>query len=205
MSAQHTTGGEAAAAGPGLDTGRLSTGLNHEAHAIVYDQYLPTDQAPDGLGEELRLISEVDRAHLVMLAERGIVGSAHAAALLRAIDDLRRTDFAPVRARPMPRGVYLAYEGTLTERLGEEIGGVMHTGRSRNDLNATTARLRGRQHFLRLVEATEALATTLLDKAEEHRAVVAYPGASDGESRRVHSCRLLDGHGRVHQRHRRGH
>ncbi|MGX9890863.1 argininosuccinate lyase [Streptomyces sp. NPDC002276] len=172
MNTRHTTGTAAAAADPGVNTGRLSTGLNDEAHAIVYDQYLPADRTADGLGEELRLISEVDRAHLVMLAERGIVNPAHAAALLRAIDDLRRSDFAPVRARPMPRGVYLAYEGTLTERLGEEIGGVMHTGRSRNDLNATTARLRGRRHFMRLVEATAALATALLDQAEEHRSVV---------------------------------
>ncbi|MFF9981852.1 argininosuccinate lyase [Streptomyces erythrochromogenes] len=172
MSSERTTDAAAATARPGVDTGRLSTGLNDEAHAIVYDQYLSPDDVADGLGEELRLISEVDRAHLVMLTERGIVEPAHASALLQAIDDLRRSDFAAVRARPMPRGVYLAYEGLLTERLGEGIGGVMHTGRSRNDLNATTARLRGRRHFLRLVDATEAFAETLLDKAEEHGAVV---------------------------------
>ncbi|WP_053691597.1 argininosuccinate lyase [Streptomyces sp. WM6372] len=172
MSSERTTDAAAAAARPGVDTGRLSTGLNDEAHAIVYDQYLSPHDADDGLGEELRLISEVDRAHLVMLSERGIVEPAHASALLRAIDDLRGSDFAAVRARPMPRGVYLAYESLLTERLGEGIGGVMHTGRSRNDLNATTARLRARRHFLRLVEATEAFARTLLDKAEEYGAVV---------------------------------
>ncbi|MFD9574664.1 hypothetical protein ACFWBI_33190 [Streptomyces sp. NPDC059982] len=57
----------------GVDTGRLGTGLDSEAHAIVYDQYLPDNATTDGLGEELRLITEVDRAHLVMLVERGIV------------------------------------------------------------------------------------------------------------------------------------
>ncbi|MEV6583967.1 argininosuccinate lyase [Streptomyces sp. NPDC051582] len=172
MSSESTTDAAAAQARTGVDTGRLSTGLNDEAHAIVYDQYLDRDDAADGLGEELRLISEVDRAHLVMLTERGIVEPARAAALLQAIAELRRCDFAAVRARPMPRGVYLAYEGLLTERLGEGVGGVMHTGRSRNDLNATTARLRGRGHFLRLVDATETFAETLLNKAEEHSGVV---------------------------------
>ncbi|MDG4863471.1 lyase family protein [Streptomyces sp. T-3] len=157
----------------GLDTGRLRTGLAPEAHAIVYDQYLPADQGPghDGLGEELRLISEVDRAHLVMLGERGIVPAPRAAALLTAIDELRRTDFVPVRGRPMPRGVYLAYESCLVEQLGEETGGILHTGRSRNDLNATTARLRGRGHYRALLETVEELAEVLLDRAEEYRAV----------------------------------
>ncbi|MFH9734341.1 lyase family protein [Streptomyces sp. NPDC017260] len=158
---------------PGLDTGRLRTGLAAEAHRIVYDQYLPEEPGPgrDGLGEELRLISEVDRAHLVMLSERDIVAAPRAAALLTAIDGLRRADFAPVRDRLMPRGVYLAYESWLVEQLGEETGGVLHTGRSRNDLNATTARLRGRGHYAPLLEAVEGLAEVLLDRAREYRAV----------------------------------
>jgi argininosuccinate lyase len=174
MSTHGSTRTEAPSApetGTGVDTGRLRTALNPEAHAIVYDQYLPAADASDGLGEELQLISEVDCAHLVMLAERGIVAPQHAGSLLRAIDELRRSDFATVRPRPMPRGVYLAYEATLTEQLGEEVGGVLHTGRSRNDLNATTARLRGRRHYLRLVEATEGLAAALLEKAEDYQAV----------------------------------
>ncbi|EHR51359.1 argininosuccinate lyase [Saccharomonospora marina XMU15] len=157
----------------GLDTGRLHTALAPEAHRIVYDQYLPEAPGPgrDGLDEELRLISEVDRAHLVMLSERGIVSAPRAAALLTAIDGLRRADFAPIRDRPMPRGVYLAYESWLVAQLGEETGGVLHTGRSRNDLNATTARLRCRGYYAPLLEAVEELAEVLLDRAQEYRAV----------------------------------
>ncbi|MFF2958956.1 argininosuccinate lyase [Streptomyces sp. NPDC057963] len=155
----------------GVDTGRLRTGLHDEAHAIVYDQYL-SGPVTDGLVSELRLISEVDRAHLVMLAERGIVPAGTAAALLKTIADLRAQDFDAVRERPMPRGVYLAYEGWLTERLGEETGGVLHTGRSRNDLNATTVRLRARAPYRRLLVETAGLARALLDRAEAHQDVV---------------------------------
>jgi len=155
----------------GVDTGRLKVGLNAEAHRIVYDQYMP-DTGTDGLGQELRHISEVDRAHLVMLTERGIVPADRAAALLRAIAELRGQDFAPLRGRPMPRGVYLAYEGWLTEQLGEETGGVLHTGRSRNDLNATTVRLKVRAPYLALLDAVDALAGVLLARAEEYRDVV---------------------------------
>lgn len=154
----------------GVNTGRLRTALADEAHRIVYDQYLP-GPAADGLGQELWNTSEVDRAHLVMLTERGIVAADRAAALLRTIEALRARDFAEVRGLPMPRGVYLAYEGWLVGELGEEIGGVLHTGRSRNDLNATTARLKTRGPYLELLEGVAELAETLLTKAEEYRDV----------------------------------
>ncbi|MFD3998893.1 argininosuccinate lyase [Streptomyces sp. NPDC058583] len=153
----------------GVHTGRLRTGLDPRAHRIVYDQYRTDDGDP--VGDELRLISEVDRAHLVMLAERGIVDASRAAALLDTVDALRAEDFAPVRARPMPRGLYLAYEGWLVDRLGQETGGVLHTGRSRNDLNATTVRLKVRGPYGQLLDEVAELARVLLDKGEEYRDV----------------------------------
>ncbi|MDQ1676714.1 MAG: argininosuccinate lyase [Actinomycetota bacterium] len=154
---------------PGVDTGRISTALDPEAHRIVYDQYLPVDA--DGLGAELELISEVDRAHLVMLAEQGIADTARVRLLLREITALRQSGFEPVRRRAMPRGVYLAYEGHLVEVLGEEVGGVLHTGRSRNDLNATTIRLRTRAPYRAYLTETEQLGRVLLSKAAEYRDV----------------------------------
>jgi argininosuccinate lyase len=151
----------------GADTGRLSTELNPEAHRIVYGQHLGDEAI-----EELRFISEVDRAHLVMLAECGIVDASRAARLLHEIERLRGAGFAELRDRPMPRGIYLAYEGLLTQLLGDEVGGVLHTGRSRNDLNATTARLRTREAYLPLLHALDNLVGTLLDRAMEYRGVV---------------------------------
>lgn len=153
---------------PAARSGSLRDRLKDRDALHVVRQYLPGDDSVDALGEELRLISEVDRAHLVMLVECGIVDVARAAALLDAVEGLRRDHFAPVRSRPMPRGVYLAYESWLAERLGDDVGGVLHTGRSRNDLNATTARLRGRDVYRRLLESVEDLAAVLLAKAEEH-------------------------------------
>jgi argininosuccinate lyase len=153
--------------GAGVDTGRLSTALNAEAHRVVYGQDPSADAAV-----ELRLISEVDRAHLVMLTERGIIDAARVARLLAEIERLRGEDFAGLRGRPMPRGVYLAYEGFLADRLGEQTAGVLHTGRSRNDLNATTARLRAREAYLPLLDETWALADTLLERALAYRSVV---------------------------------
>jgi argininosuccinate lyase len=147
----------------GVDTGRLGTALNPGAHRIVYGE-----NPGAGAAAELRLISEVDRAHLVMLTERGIVDAARAAALLAEIERLRGDDFAELRDRPMPRGLYLAYERLL----GGQTAGVLHTGRSRNDLNATTTRLRTRGAYVPLLEAIAALARTLLDRSAEHQRIV---------------------------------
>lgn len=151
----------------GVDTGRLSTALHPTAHRIVYGA-----DPGAGAAAELRLISEVDRAHLVMLAERGIVEAARAAALLAQIERLRGDHFAQLRDRPMPRGLYLAYERLLADLLGDQTAGVLHTGRSRNDLNATTTRLRTRGACVPLLEAVAALARTLLDRSAEHQRTV---------------------------------
>lgn len=147
-----------------VDTGRLTTAFNPQAHRIVYHQY---DAAE--IVAELRMIGEVDRAHLVMLAERGIAATEHVAVLLGEIGRLRDTDFAAVRERPIPRGVYLAYEGLLADALGQRAAGVLHTGRSRNDLNATTVRLRARASYEPLLSAVDALADTLLNQAAVYR------------------------------------
>lgn len=152
---------------PGLDTGRLNTPLHPQAHGIVYGSH-----PGDGIASELDLISHVDRAHLVMLAEREIVDIVRAGKLLAEIETLRAGKFTALTDRPIPRGIYLAYEGLLAERLGEQVAGVLHTGRSRNDLNATTVRLRARDACLGLLAEVDGLAETLLDLAWQHRNVV---------------------------------
>ncbi|MFJ2444348.1 lyase family protein [Streptomyces sp. NPDC087658] len=162
-----------------VDTGRLRTGLNPEAHAIVYGQYLNPASTADALLEELRLISTVDRAHLVMLADRSIVDQDTVRALLTEIDALRASNFATLQSRPLPRGVYLAYEHYLSETLGEKAG-VLHTGRSRNDLNATTVRLRARAPYTRLLTAVDMLADSPLARAEQY-ADVTIPSYTHGQ------------------------
>ena len=75
----------------GVDTGRLNAALNPQAHRIVYGSNPGADAV-----RELRTISEVDRADLVMLAERGIIDAAVAARLPREIQRLRGEEYAPL-------------------------------------------------------------------------------------------------------------
>jgi argininosuccinate lyase len=147
------------------DTGRIRRPLSPTARRIVFG-------APDPGPSELALVSQVDRAHLVMLAERGLVDPAAAAAVLVEIELLRATGFAPLEGAEARRGRYLLYEDWLAGRLGERTAGILRTGRSRNDLNATVLLLRLRPTVERLLVEALRLQAVLLGRARRYADVV---------------------------------
>ncbi|MEO3876742.1 argininosuccinate lyase [Nonomuraea sp. B12E4] len=149
----------------GSDTGRLTTALDPTLQRMLLE---PRWERAAPWRAELDRITRVDLAHVVMLAERGIVRREAAAALLAAVTDLRRRNFGPIEGRPAPRGLYLAYEGYLIETLGEEVGGLLHTGRSRNDLNATCLRIGLREPLAELVLRLIRLELVLLNRGRRY-------------------------------------
>ncbi|WP_051415692.1 argininosuccinate lyase [Nocardiopsis sp. CNT312] len=148
------------------DTGRLTTGLRPGTRRMLFESGTADTAA------ELSLISEVDLAHLVMLVRRGLLERERAAALVGHITRLRADGFSELRALPRPRGLYLAYEEYLARTLGAETGGALHTGRSRNDLNATTTAMRLRTWWLGFLEEALRLNAVLLSRARAHRHTV---------------------------------
>lgn len=142
------------------DTGRIREPLARKAQRLYYG---PPQDVEDR--ETLRLIGRVDRAHLVMLSERKIIPRGKAARLLEAVSEAAADGFAMVLSRPRPRGLYLAYEQALSEVCGPDVGGLLHTGRSRNDLNATTTLLSLRGLGLNVVAEGCRLLTALLCSA----------------------------------------
>jgi argininosuccinate lyase len=62
----------------------------------------------------------------------------------------------------------MLYERHAIDRLGPEAGGAAHVARSRNDLNATVARMRLRDQLLALLRAGGELAGTALGLVREH-------------------------------------
>jgi argininosuccinate lyase len=147
------------------DTGRIRRPLTPTARRIVFGEPFTGDP-------ELRLVTQVDRAHLVMLAERSLVDPAAAATVLVEIEGLRRSGFAALHGLEARRGRYLLYEDWLAARLGERRAGVLRTGRSRNDLNATVLRLRLRPPVERLLTEVVRLQAVLLNGARRHAATV---------------------------------
>lgn len=149
------------------NTGRIRKSLAPAAQRILFSR--PCDR---DIEDELWHISHVDQAHVLMLSECGIVARSRAVRLLAAIDRLREQNFAPLLDRPMPRGLFLAYEDYLIETEGFETGGILQTARSRNDLNATVLKLRIRRPWLRVLEEGLRLHAILLRRARRHSTTV---------------------------------
>jgi argininosuccinate lyase len=149
------------------DTGRIRGVLGPRTRHVIYGDLSPAD-----LRAEVPLMITVDRAHLVMLAEQHLITPTTAAELLRCLDKLAAADYAPLHSRPAPRGLYLMYEGYLISQLGPDIGGVLQSGRSRNDLKATLTLLRLRDWLLDFATQAIRLEAVLLSAARRHRDVI---------------------------------
>lgn len=149
------------------NTGRILHGVSASARRILFGQ-----TSGESVVAELRHIAQVDRAHLVMLCECKIINEVAAGCLLYEIGELEACGFAPLKDIPAPRGLYLAYEDFLTKRLGEKTGGVLHTARSRNDLNATTLLLRLRAPYLYLLHQALRLQAVLIRRAGSYSGIV---------------------------------
>lgn len=149
------------------DTGRIKTAVTPSARRVLFDQTWDGSAYP-----ELQTIARIDCAHLVMLAEEAIVDPVRASSLMKLILELEASKFTPLKGEAAPRGLYLLYEDYLIRQSGTEIGGILHTARSRNDLNATSLLLRLRAPYLHLLREVLRLQAILLRRAQRYGAVV---------------------------------
>lgn len=103
----------------------------------------------------------VDRAHLVMLREQGLISSEVCSKIIEALDRLKESDL------DAGEDVHEAIEAHILSQVGPE-GGRMHTGRSRNDEVATCIRLALREEILGLMEELLSLIRTLVELAKRN-------------------------------------
>jgi argininosuccinate lyase len=111
-------------------------------------------------------------AHVLMLADRNIIARAHAASILAALLDLQAKGPAILDIDYGQEDLYSYVERHIVRVLGPDVGGRMHTARSRNDLNITTWRLALRERLLAVLGDLAVLRTTVLRLAAEHRSSV---------------------------------
>ena len=106
----------------------------------------------------------VDQAHVVMLAEQGIVSDEEAGSILSALEAVEQAGHSELSSG---EDVHEAIESAVIDRVGPD-GGKMHTARSRNDEVATCIRYRLRVDLLEAIETTLALREALIEAAAEH-------------------------------------
>ena len=122
-------------------------------------------------------VRSINRAHLVMLTETGILQRDVAFAIANALVHIDRTVDVPALSYS---GEYEDYfflvEAELKQRLGPDMAGMLHTARSRNDMDHTIFKLALKQRIDKLIEAGYGLADVVLQKARTERdtLIVAY-------------------------------
>lgn len=128
-----------------------------------------------GLERERRQFHEfvaVDLAHTTMLVEEGILSADTGRAILGQllkIRDMHPSEF-PVDAR---KGSFLLQiESFLFAAIGEDVGGQMHTGRSRIDQGSTVRRLYKRNRILDVMDRLNEFQGAIAEQARRHATTI---------------------------------
>jgi argininosuccinate lyase len=122
-------------------------------------------------------LARIDRAHLVMLVETGILDAPQGGAIARALLAMEREiEPAALAYGGDVEDYFFHMERELKARAGADIGGRLHTARSRNDIDHTFLKLGLLPRIDGLLAACRALLAALVEVAERDRdtLIVAY-------------------------------
>ena len=128
----------------------------------------------------LPYLVRVLQAHVVMLAETGIIPRSAAAAILKTLGSLAGAGPGALSPDPTLEDMYINLEKKLTAELGSEVAGYMPVARSRNDVEAAMWRIELREDVVRLTRAVTALALLMAERAGETAGYV-MPGYTYGQ------------------------
>jgi len=122
-------------------------------------------------------VRSINRAHLVMLNEVGILTRKQAGAIALALVDIdENLDMEALRYTGEVEDYFFLVEAELKKRLGPDLAGALHTARSRNDMDHTVFKLVLQQKLDALLALAHGLARAVIDKAdaEKQTLIVAY-------------------------------
>ena len=121
-------------------------------------------------------MSAIDKAHLVMLGETGILTPVQTRKIAQALVEIdQETDIAAMQYTGEHEDYFFVVEAALRGKLGD-LGGMLHTARSRNDMDHTLFRLALRDRTGNMLLQLETLTAALVKKAqaEAETLIVAY-------------------------------
>ena len=145
----------------GLFRSRLSKGFDDR-----------TARFHTSVAEDLRIFEDdIDgtEAHDIMLHEQGIIPLEALKLILSALEEIRgEWRQGEVEIGSEFEDVHEYIEARVIEKVGIQAGGMLHTGRSRNDQVVVDVRLRVREEILEICEKTLGLVEVLVGKADRH-------------------------------------
>ena len=110
----------------------------------------------------------VDIAHLIMLCKQQLVTPANTRVLMGALLELYDNGVPESAFDDHFEDIHAGIESTLIAMVGEEAGGRLHMGRSRNDEVAACIRIRLREDLQKQLAALLGIRSMLLNVAEAH-------------------------------------
>ena len=109
----------------------------------------------------------LNKAYAVMLVDRGILDRESALTIIDGFEQVHQT-FRPEDLKGSLEEFYFNIERAMFEKVGAEIGGRLHCGRSRNDIHATEGRMEIRKTVWDIAKSVADLQELLLEKAAEN-------------------------------------
>ena len=108
------------------------------------------------------------KAHTLMLHEQGIVTRRDASKILKVLDEIESMGLKRFPLDPRKGELFFNTEAYLIEKIGEDPGGRMHSGRSRGDMYVCSERMVLREKILQLVDDILALIETIIPLAGQN-------------------------------------
>ena len=140
--------------------------------APEYVKNVLNDNFEDAKELLLSPLMAINYAHLVMLAERGIIPAEDARALRDALDGISLDRVRQVLYDGTYEDLFFYIERLIDQACGADIAGRLHTARSRNDLAMTMYRMRQREFIAALAASALDLREALIALAERHKETV---------------------------------
>jgi argininosuccinate lyase len=131
-------------------------------------EYLFKPRALAFVDRDFRLMMWVNQAHVLMLVRQGVLTHDVGRSLIRALRELEQEGAESLTLDPRLEDLYFNLEHALIAKVGMDVGGRMHTGRSRNDLGATMSRLAVREALVDFLGLQLELRAGLLEQAAAH-------------------------------------
>lgn len=111
-------------------------------------------------------------AHVLMLKNEDIIDEEIADKILEALTKLREEGFEALNFDYSVEDIHMAVENYVTDMVGQEVAGFMHTAKSRNDQVATDIRLALRSRIIEIQIAILDFIEGLVKLSEEHKETV---------------------------------
>ena len=137
-----------------------------------YVRIVLNENFEDAKSQFLDPLIAINYAHLVMLAEQGIVTRQEAASIRRSLDAIDVEAVRAIRYDGTYEDLFFYLDRLVSGGCGDDGSGRLHTARSRNDIDMTMYRMQQRQWILGVVESTLALRRALIPLGERHRDAV---------------------------------